>query len=64
MCTKHPINDFIGYSKLSPSFKAFTISLDSVAIPRNVYQALQDENWKMAIMEEMATLEKMVHGKL
>ena len=58
MCTKHPINDFIEYSNLSPSFKAFTISLDSVAIPRNVYQALQDENWKMAIIEEMAALEK------
>lgn len=35
-CTKHPISNFLGYSKLSPQFRSFTISLDSVAIPRDI----------------------------
>ena len=57
-CTKHPITNFLGYSKLSPCFKTFTLSLDNVEIPRNIYQALQDENWKNAIKEEITALEK------
>ena len=48
-CTKHPISNHLGYSRLSPYYKPFTVSLDSVAIPRDIYQALQDEKWKACL---------------
>jgi len=57
-CTKHPISNFMGYSKLSPQFSSFTISIDDVVIPREIYHALQEQKWKAAIMEEMQALEE------
>ena len=38
-CTKHPISNFLGYSKLSPQFRAFTVNVDNVIIPKNIYNA-------------------------
>ncbi|KAA0050612.1 reverse transcriptase [Cucumis melo var. makuwa] len=39
-------------------FKAFTASLDSTIILKNIYTALEYSEWKNAVMEEMKTLEK------
>ncbi|KAA0042893.1 reverse transcriptase [Cucumis melo var. makuwa] len=38
--------------------KAFTTSLDSTMIPKNIHAALKCPEWKTAIMEEMRALEK------
>ena len=57
-CIKHPISHFLGYLKLSPQFKAFTVNLDSVAIPRDIHHALQDDRWKAIVLEEIQALEK------
>lgn len=35
-CTQHPISKFVSYDKLSPSFAAFTTTLTSIEIPRNI----------------------------
>ena len=34
-CTKHPLSNFVSYSRLSPSYKAFVSSLFSVSIPNH-----------------------------
>ena len=56
--TQHPISYFLGYSKLSPKFKLFTTNLDNIAIPRDIYHALQDDKWNAAVLEEMQALKK------
>lgn len=33
-CTLHPISNFVSYEKLSPSFRAFTIKMSNMWIPR------------------------------
>ncbi|KAA0040720.1 Retrovirus-related Pol polyprotein from transposon TNT 1-94 [Cucumis melo var. makuwa] len=57
-CTKHSISNYVSYENLSPQFRAFTASLDSTTIPKNIYIALECPKWKNAVMEEMKTLEK------
>ncbi|KAL0549431.1 hypothetical protein IC582_013913 [Cucumis melo] len=57
-CTKHPICNYVSYDNLSPQFRAFTASLDSTIIPKNIYTALECPKWKNAVMEEMKALEK------
>ena len=47
----------MGYSKLSSQFKTFTISIDNIVIPKDIYHALEDEKWKAIIMDEMHALE-------
>ena len=56
-CIKHPIANYVGYSKLSPQFKAFTASIDELEIPKDIHHALQNEKWKEAVMNEMQALE-------
>ncbi|KAL0533227.1 hypothetical protein IC582_030443 [Cucumis melo] len=57
-CTKHPICNYVSYDNLSPRFRAFTASLDSTIILKNIYTALECPEWKNAVMEEMKALEK------
>ncbi|KAA0032563.1 Cysteine-rich RLK (receptor-like protein kinase) 8 [Cucumis melo var. makuwa] len=57
-CTKHPICNYVSYDNLSPQFRAFTASLDSTIIPKNIYTALECPEWKNVVMEEMKALEK------
>ena len=40
-CTKHLICNYVSYDNLSPQFRAFTASLDSTIIPKNIYIALE-----------------------
>ncbi|KAL0544417.1 hypothetical protein IC582_019532 [Cucumis melo] len=56
--TKHPICNYVFYDSLSPQFRAFTASLDSFIIPKNIYTALECPEWKNVVMKEMKTLEK------
>ncbi|KAA0054163.1 Cysteine-rich RLK (RECEPTOR-like protein kinase) 8 [Cucumis melo var. makuwa] len=57
-CTKHSISNYVSYENLSPQFRAFTASLDSTTIPKNIYIALECPEWKNAVMEEIKALEK------
>ncbi|KAL4030573.1 hypothetical protein IC575_008819 [Cucumis melo] len=57
-CTKHPICNYVSYDNLSPQFRAFTASLDSTIIPKNIYTALECPEWKNVVMEKMKALEK------
>jgi len=57
-CTKHFIANYLSYENLSPQFRAFTASLDSTVIPKNIHIALDCPEWKNAVMEEMRALEK------
>ncbi|CAN1127242.1 Retrovirus-related Pol polyprotein from transposon TNT 1-94 [Linum perenne] len=55
-CTKHPIQRHLNYGQLSDEFEAFTSHLDSQ--PRNISEAMQIPEWKQAVHDEIAALEK------
>ena len=57
-CTRYPLNRFCTYAALSTDHRAFTTSLDSYSIPKNVAEALQHPGWFSAMQEEMSTLWK------
>ena len=57
-CTEHPINNFVSYKKLSPSYHAFVSSIDNIQIPRTIQEALIDPQWKKAVKNEIAALVK------
>ncbi|KAK5785024.1 hypothetical protein PVK06_039568 [Gossypium arboreum] len=57
-CTKHPLHLFMSYKNLSHNHKAFLTSLNSISIPKTVFEALEDENWRNAMKVEMEALEK------
>ena len=55
---KHDISNYVSYDALSPSYKAFVASLQTVAIPRHWKEAKQDPRWREAMMEELEALRK------
>lgn len=57
-CTKHPLSKFVSYASLSPTFFAFTSSLDCEKLPKNVHEALKHPLWCTAIKDEMEALMK------
>ncbi|XP_058006046.1 retrovirus-related Pol polyprotein from transposon RE2 [Hevea brasiliensis] len=57
-CTKHPISNFNSYDSLSPSYRAFLLSVFSVSIPQDWKKACLDPKWKAAMVEEMKALAK------
>ncbi|KAA0042376.1 Cysteine-rich RLK (RECEPTOR-like protein kinase) 8 [Cucumis melo var. makuwa] len=44
-CTKHSIANYVSYENLSPQFRAFTVSIDSIVIPKKVSKA-----WKIIVL--------------
>jgi len=56
--TDHDIANFLSYSRLSPAYRAFIASLQTVPIPRDWRCAKQDPNWNVAMREEMHALQK------
>lgn len=52
VCTKHPIAKYLSYKKLSHTHKAFASRISILCVPRIVQEALDDPNWRLAIMEE------------
>ncbi|KAE8667889.1 GPI transamidase subunit PIG-U isoform 2 [Hibiscus syriacus] len=56
--TKHPSYLFMTYKHLSPNHKAFLTSLNTTTITKTIFEALENENWKKAMKEEMDALEK------
>ena len=57
-CIKHPIHMSMSYENLSPSHKAFLTTINSIPIPKTIFEALSNENWRDAIRVEMQALEK------
>ncbi|XP_076932831.1 uncharacterized protein LOC143598514 [Bidens hawaiensis] len=45
-CTRYPIQDYVGYSHLSPEAHAYSTTLDSYPIPKNVTTALAHPGWR------------------
>ena len=57
-CTQHPISKFLGYSHLSTPMQALVTHLSKAEIPKSVDEALQNPEWKVAVIEEMNALKK------
>ena len=57
-CTKHPIAQYLSYKKLSHSHRAFTSKISHLFVPRNIQEALDNPDWKLAVMEEMNALRR------
>uniref|UniRef100_A0A2N9HCS0 Integrase catalytic domain-containing protein n=1 Tax=Fagus sylvatica TaxID=28930 RepID=A0A2N9HCS0_FAGSY len=56
-CTEHPISNCVSFDHLSPSFKAFSLSLSSLVVPKFYREALSHPGWRKAMEEEMHALE-------
>lgn len=63
-CTQHSIAKYLSYDKLSNCHREFTSKISNLFVPRTIKEALDDPNWKSAIMEEMNALEKNGTWKL
>ena len=55
-CTQHPISQFVSYSRLSSSYRAFVSSLSSISIPQDWKEAIIIPEWKEAMVKEMTAL--------
>jgi hypothetical protein len=56
--TRYPLDRFYSYAALSTHHRAFTMSLDSYSVPKNVSEALHNPGWFSAMQEEMSALWK------
>ncbi|XP_044318516.1 uncharacterized protein [Triticum aestivum] len=57
-CDDLDIGNFVSYKALSPSYKAFVASLQTVSIPRDWKAAKQDPKWRESMIEELEALKK------
>ena len=57
-CDDLDIGNFVSYKALSPSYKAFVASLQTVSIPKDWKAAKQDPKWCEAMIEELEALRK------
>lgn len=57
-CTKHPIAKYLSYQKLSNNHTAFTSKISQRFVPRKIQEALDDSNWRIAVVEEMNALRR------
>lgn len=55
---KHPIQNFLLYHSLSPTYHASIFHISSEPIPTCVIDALSQPKWKAAMIDEMEALEK------
>ena len=61
-CTFHPISQFVSYGHLSPSFCAFTTSLNYTVVPKSVQEAMSISGWKSAMEAECLPCLKKLLG--
>ncbi|PKU79659.1 Retrovirus-related Pol polyprotein from transposon TNT 1-94 [Dendrobium catenatum] len=54
----YPINNSISFNNFSSSHQNFLVSLEDIRIPKDVFEALSDKNWRNAMKDEMQALEK------
>jgi len=55
---EHDIGNYVSYASLSPAYRAFVASLQSIMIPKDWKEANQDPKWREAMLEELRALEK------
>ena len=55
--TRYPIQHYVVYSHLSPECHAYTSSLDSYPIPKDVMTALDHLGWRQAMEDEIGALQ-------
>jgi hypothetical protein len=55
---EHDIANYVSYTSLSPSYRAFIASLQSVMIPRDWKASKQDPKWHEAMREKLNALKK------
>ena len=55
---KYPMSNYVYNHRLSESNKSFVNQLYTIAIPNSVQEALADPRWKVAMNEEMKSLQK------
>ena len=49
----YPISSFCYYNRLSSHSCFFIASLDSISLPKTVYEALSHHGWRSTMVEEM-----------
>jgi hypothetical protein len=54
--TDHPISNFVSFDHLSPSFKAFSLLVSSILVPKSYKEAFSHPGWCKAMEEEMRAL--------
>ena len=52
------MSHFVSLEKLSPSYQAFVLKLNSIETPKIVQEALRNDNWRKEMREEMSALIK------
>ena len=52
------MSKYLSYGKLSKKHNAFISKISNLHVPRNIQEALNDSDWKSAVMEEMNALRK------
>ena len=55
---ENDISNYVSYASLSPTYRAFIVSLQSIKIPKDWKEAKQDPKWHNAMLEELRALEK------
>ena len=55
---ENDISNYVCYASLSPTYRAFIVSLQSIKIPKDWKEAKQDPKWHNAMLEELRALEK------
>ncbi|RVW50165.1 Retrovirus-related Pol polyprotein from transposon RE1 [Vitis vinifera] len=55
--TPYPLSDVISYNKLSPSFRAFSISISTITEPTTYVEAVVVPEWQHAMRAELQALE-------
>ena len=55
---KHDLANFMSYSHISPAYRVFIASLQTMSIPSDWRCAKQDLRWKRAMMEKLHALQK------
>ena len=50
--------EFLSYEKLNPQYNAFISNGSSLAVPKNIQEAMGDPKWREAVYEEMKALKK------
>ena len=55
---RYDIANFIFYESISPAYRSFIASLESISIPSHWKDAMADPKWRGAMLEEMQVLAK------
>ncbi|CAA6665218.1 unnamed protein product [Spirodela intermedia] len=50
--------NYLSYDRLTPSYKAFLMSLKTIIIPKTIEEALSHKEWSHVMDEEIDALEK------